>query len=296
MAAPVLGTTIAPVIRELAGAFQTAPAPNSTSVVRIQTGRTLSMVVLELTKAAAAIPTRAEMEAGILAVRVVVSGTEIWSLTGLQLIALQAYYSQIDTTADGRIILNFSRLWMRELGEILGPQLGTADQTTLDIEIDWAGGSLITTGRAYGVFDRAPEPAGTIIKMSRVTANVSAVGLYQFPDLPLPKGGDFLYALHLFVPVIANLTRVAYVADDVRLFDGPPGLMNKLAQEANPPRTPQTSKNVFTLDFMWRGFGADSVDLANVSAHMLELTFATAAPGLVPIVAEIASPISGGGR
>lgn len=293
MAQPTPGVTLAPVIREINGAFQTVPAASSTSVVRIPTGRTISHVVLELEKAAGAIPTRAEMEAGIAAIRVVVSGVEIWSLTGLQLIALHAFYSQVDTTTDGRIILNMARLWMRELTEILGPELGLADQSTFDIEIDWAGGSTIVLGRAYCVFDRSPEPAGTVLRLARVTANVSAVGVYQFPDLPLPKDGEFLYAMHIFTPTIANLSRVAYIADDVRMFDARPGVMNKLMQEAGNPRTPQTAKNMFSLDFMWRGIGADSVDMGQVSSHILELTFTTAAPGLVPIVCEIASPITG---
>lgn len=296
MADPNAPKLTTPIIRELAGAVLNAPVASSTSVVRCPAGRTYHQLILELNKAAGAIPTRAEMEAGISAVRLVVSGNEVWSLTGLQLIALEAYYSSVDTTTDGRIVLNFERLWMLAASnvlEILGPSFGTADQSNFDVEIDWAAGSTIVAAKAYAMIGQVPEPAGKVITLRRVSANIAATGVYQFPDLPLPKAGDYLYAIHIFTPVIANLTRVAYIADELRMFDAPPGVLNKLLQEFHPFRTPQTAKNVFTLDFCARGLGGDAVNLGALAGHTLELTFANAAPGLVPIVCEIATDITG---
>lgn len=291
----VPATLTSPILREMAGAVLNAPAASGTSIIRLPSGRTYHDLILELNKAALAIPTRAEMEAGIQAVRLVVSGQEVWSVTGLQLIAIPEYYSEIDTSADGRVVFNFERLQMlagMNILEILGPSFGTLDQSSFDIEIDWSAGSLITGARVYARIGQIPEPAGKIIRLARVSANISATGVFQFPDLPMPKKNDFLYAIHIFTPVIANLTRVAYIADEQRLIDLPPGVMNKLAQQAHPPRQPQTAKNVFTLDFCVRGMGGDAVNLGTVGSHLLELTFATAAPGIVPIVCEIATDIS----
>lgn len=288
-------TLTTPVLREMAGAVLNAPVAGSTSIVRLPAGRTYQTVVLETTKAAGAIPLRAELEAAISGLRLVVSGQELWSVTGLQICAINQYYNVLDTSGDGRITFNFERLWMlagMQIFEILGPAFGTLDQSSFDIEVDWSGGSLITAAKVYARIGQTPENSGKVIRLARVTANVAAIGVYQFPDLPMPKPGDYLAAIHIFTPVIANLTRVAYIPDEQRTIDLPPGLMNRLAQENHPVRTPQTAKNVFTLDFAMRGMGGDLVNLGSVGSHLLELTFANAAPGLVPIVCEIITDIS----
>lgn len=284
-----------PVFRELAGAVLNAPVAGGTSIIRCPTGRTYHSLTLQLRKVSNGIPTRAEVEAAIGSIRIMASGSEVWTATGLQLMAVSEYYSEIDTSTDGRLVINFQRGWMlsSNIIEILGASFGTADQSSFDVEIDWAAGSTITAAKAFAFMGQVAEPAGKILTLRRVTANITSTGIYQFTDLPQPKTGDFLAAIHCFLPVVGNLDRLAYVADDQRVMDIEPGLMNKYAQQAHPPRTPQTGKNVFSLDFCTRGMAGDMVDLGRVSSHMLEFTISAAAPNAVPVLCEILTDLPG---
>ena len=293
---PVVANQTSPILREMAGAVLNAPVAGNTTIVRLPAGRTYHDVIIETLLAAQAVPTRAQLTLGVLNLRLVVSGSEVWSVTGQQLLGIQCYYSEIDTSADGRLLLSFERLSYLagfDINAILGPSFGTLDQSSFDIEIDWNASSLIVSAKAYARIGQSPENAGKIIRLARVTANMSALGVYQYPDLPAPKKGDFMYCIHIFPAVIANITRIAYIPDEQRMIDLPLGVMNKLAQECHPPRTPQTATNQFSLDFCIRGMPGDAIDLSKVGGHLLELTAINAAPGLIPIVCEIASDLAG---
>jgi hypothetical protein len=114
---------------------------------------------------------------------------------------------------------------------------------------------------------------------------IASTGLYNYMDLPKnPK--EYLRALHLAVPVVANLTKIAYIADNMRLIDVPPAILNQMYRLADPNRTPQTAKGYVHLDFTSRGILNDAVPLT-MAEQVLELTFANAAPNQISVIAEL---------
>ena len=225
------------------------------------------------------------------------SGRELWRGSAAQLISIQQLYSEVDTQTayPGYINLYFLRNWLTDATRGIEACVGLADQNAFQLEITFGAGITITSLAAYGVRIQAPQPTGTASRIVRASASISALGVFVFPDLPLPRAGDILLAVHVYPPVVANLTNLAYVADEVRLIDAPPSFLNRLMTEAHPPRSPQDANGQVSIDFTAvNGMAGQGVPLGEIGSHQLELTFANASPGTVPILVEIASQIGAG--
>jgi len=286
---------LTPTMRLLPGAFQSQPVASGTNLALIPLF-TYAKLAAFLTIAGVA-ATRAQIVAQLSQVRIVLSGREIWIGSGANLIAREAFYAENDanTTVPGFITFNFLRTWMAGAPERLNSLLGTSDQSALQIEFTWAAGATINASVMFGAYMSEGEPTGITTRVMRVSPNIGAVGVSIYPDLPLPRNGETLLAIHLFPPVVANLTNLAYIADNVRLVDSTPEFLNRTYLEANPPRTPQGANGMVTIDFTaLTGSPLNGVPMSEIASHTLELTFAAAAPGSFTVLCEFAAPLPAG--
>lgn len=275
-----------PVIKPLYGAIQGVGA-GQTAIVRVPPGATYADLPIQCLIAGVA-ATRAQLETMLTQVRLTVSGVEMWTLTGKQLIALVEFY-RVGLIGDtGFLWIPFERLWMQSVSAQLDPNYGTLGESSMQLEITQAGGSTIDAMNAFAVIHPVAEPLGAHMIARRFTPTIAAVGKYIYPDLPIIPG-EFLYALHFEVPVVANLSNIALVTDEVRLIDAPPALLNQRYLESNPVRTQQGAKGYVHLDLTCRGFDSDSLPTGLLTSQILELTFINAAPNAVTIIAEYAT-------
>lgn len=290
-----MGAPNALIQRIVPGAAQSQPAASSTVVVNLPL---LTWCKLSLYHTIAGVAaTRAQMVAQITQIIVTISGREVWRGSAAQLIAIQQYYSETDTQTAyaGFLNLDFLHNWLTDANRGQDAAVGLADQNACQIELTYGAGATINGIQVYGVRMQMPQPTGVATRIVRGSASISALGVFVYPDLPLPKAGDMLLAIHIYPPVVANFTNLAYICDETRLIDGPPAFLNRNAAESHPPRQPQDANGQVSLDFTAiNGLSGNGIPLGEIGSHQLELTFVTAAPGTVPILCEIASLIGPG--
>ncbi len=239
--------------------------------------------------------TRTEMAAQILQVRLVISGVELWIGSAAQLLSIASYYAGVDfsTPYPGYLPLDFLMGWTHDLADGMKASLGTADQNSVQLEWTFAGNATIDGASMFCAQAPLPENTGVARRLQRVQPTIAATGFYDFGQLPQPRAGESLIALHMFPPVVANLAYVIYEADSVQLFKGPRSLMNLAAATAGFKRAPQDANGMFSLDFTaLRGTTDDAVDMSKVNGHVLRLNFANAAPNTFPILVEMAANVA----
>lgn len=281
--------------RIVPGAAQSQPAASSTVVVNLPLLTWCKLALYHTIAGVAA--TRAQMVTQISQAIVTISGREVWRGSFAQLCAIQQYYCESDTQTAyaGYFNLDFLRNWLTDANRGMDAVVGLANQNAMQIELSYAAGATINGIQVFGVRMQAPQPTGVASRIVRGSASISALGVFVYPDLPLPRAGDVLLAIHIFPPVVANFTNFAYIADETRLIDAPPSFLNRNAAEAHPPRQPQDANGMVSIDFTaLNGLSDQGVPLGMIGSHQLELTFVTAAPGTVPILCELASQIGAG--
>lgn len=272
----------APLVKPLAGAVSGIGA-SSVAVVKIPPGATYTELILDCRKAAQAVPTRAEIESSFTGLRLLVSGVEKMNLSAAQLFAITEFHRTGITGASGFLIIPFQRLWMSTLEDKFGPALGTMGESSVQLEITQAGGTVITSINAWVRIAPVAEDIGVHMRFHRMTPNIAATGLFYFNDIPR-QDGEYLAALHIQAAT-TNFANIALVVDNkVRLVDAAPLLFHQLYNAADPIKTPQTGWT--HLDFLNRGFGGDYLDLGAMDALTLEIN-ASAATGQTNVVAEI---------
>lgn len=278
----IMGNT-SPVIKPLQG-IVTGIGAGQVATIRFPPGLTYCELVIRGT--IAGVPaTRAELEAMLTTARLTVSGVEKFSVQAIDLIAIAEFYRTGCIGDSGYLVIPLERLWMEGVKAQLDPNYGTDGESSVVLELTQAGGSTIDAITAFARVNPAPEALGAHIALRRFTFNVAATGKFLYPDLPIIPG-EYLYALHIKVPVVANLTNIALITDDVRMLDAPPSLLTQLYQLSNPVRTPQTAKLYVHVDFCQRGFDSDALAVGDLSSQVLELEFANAAPNAVTVLGE----------
>lgn len=283
MSTPFLNANTSPVIKPLPG-IVTGTGAGQVATLRFPPGLSYAELVIRCTIAGVA-ATRAQLETMLTTARFTVSGVEKFSMNVKDLIAIAEFYRTGCIGDSGYLVVPLERLWMQGAKAQLDPQYGTQGESSVVLELTQAGGSTIDAITAYARVNPAPEELGGHIIARRFTFNVAATGKYLYPDLPI-IAGEYLYALHIAVPVVADLTNWAFLADDVRVIDGPPSLWTQLYQLSNPVRTPQTAKLYAHLDFTARGFDSDALPVGLLRSQVLELEFSNAAPGAVTVIGE----------
>jgi hypothetical protein len=273
-----------PILKRLAGAVSGIGA-SQTMVIKIPPGSTYADLTLKLFIGNTG-ATRAQIESMLTSWRLTMSGREIWTLTGKQLLAVIAYYRSGLVDDTGYVTIPFQRLWMDGLSPKIDPMYGTLGESSFQLEITEDATNTIDTVAIFARISPVSEELGAFVRMVRLTPSVGAAGVYQFPDLPKRKG-DYLYALHIQVPTVADLTDISYLADEIRVWDHPVAVSNRYILEGNPTRTLQTAKGFVHVDFCSRNLDSDAVPLS-MQTQMLELTFANApSPTGINVIAEI---------
>lgn len=281
--------------RVVAGAAMSQPAASSTVVVNLPLWTWYKLALYHTIAGVAA--TRAQMVAQITQAIITISGREVWRGSAAQLIAIQQLYSEVDsvTAYPGYFGLDFLSSWLTDANRGQDAAVGLADQNSCQIELTYGAGATINGLQVFGVRGQQPQETGVAKRIVRGSASISALGVFTYPDLPLPRAGDVMLAIHAFPPVVANLTNLAYVCDETRLIDAPPSFLNRMMVESHPPRSPQDANGMVSIDFTAiNGLSGNGIPLGGVGSHQLELTFANAAPGTVPILVEMASAIGAG--
>lgn len=275
---------LTPTRRGLAGAVRSIGASKQ-CVIDIPPGPTYLGLLIDCTISGTG-ATRAEIASMLTQWRLTISGTEIWTLTGQELMSITEFYLTGQIGDSGKVFIPFSRIWMRDLPAVLNPALGTKGETSVELTITQDATSTIDLITAETEIDPIAQPLGRHVRIKRWTPSIASTGRYEFTGL-YKNPNAVLLALHIVVPVAANLTNITYVADGVRLFDEvTQARLAKLYSQAVKPRTIQTAAKIIGLDFCYRGIDSDAVRLSMVEQR-LDLTFATAAPNNVSILAEI---------
>lgn len=256
-------------------------------VVKIPPGSTYADLTLKLFISATG-ATRAQIESMLTSWRLTLSGKELWTLTGKQLLAIIAYYRSDIVDDSGYVTIPWHRLWMEGINPKVDPMYGTLNESSFQLEITQDATSTIDVVAVHTRISPVSEELGPHVRMVRLSPSVGAAGVYIFPDLP-KKAGEYLYALHFQVPTVADLTDIAYIADEVRIIDAPVAVLNRYLLQPNPKRTIQTAKGFVHLDFCARNIDTEAVPLT-MKTQVLELTFANApSPTGINIIAEIGS-------
>lgn len=272
------------ICKRLVGAVSGVGASQS-MVIKIPPGSTYSDLTLKLFISATG-ATRAQIETMLTSWRLTMSGREIWTLTGKQLLAIIAFYRTSLVDDSGYVTIPFQRLWMDGLAAKIDPQYGTLGESSFQLEITQDVSNTIDTVAVFTRISPIAEELGAFVRFVRLTPSVGAAGVYTFPDLP-KRMGDFLYALHIQVPTVADLTDFSYLADEIRVIDHPVAVLNRYLLEANPTRTIQTAKGFVHVDFCARNIDSDAIPLS-MQSQVIELTFANApSPTGINIIAEI---------
>lgn len=277
-----------PIIRVQSGVI-TSVGPSQTAQVKIPVGVTTNTLAIRC-RVAGAPATRAQLESSIGNMRLIVSGVEKMPITATQHIAIQEFYNSGVIGDSGYLYFPFSRSWMESIADQLNPAYGTVNENSFILELEQTAGSVIDQmDLITEVFPIAEELGGHVL-VRRTTVPVTSTGLFIYNDLPRNAGEDLL-AVHFQVPVVANLTNIAVVASDIRLFDVPASYITQMyKQSVHARRTPQPG--FVHLDFLYRNLSADALLtslLAGSGGLSFELTFANAAPGSVTFLAEYLS-------
>jgi len=280
-----------PIAQVLPGVVQ-GIAANGIAVAKIPPGATYASITFYATIAGVA-ATRAQIVAQWTQIRCTISGNEIFTLSGKQLVAIIEYYRTGLIADTGALTIPFQRLWQKEIAAALNPDWGTLGESSVQFEITQTA-SAIDAVAVYAEVEPEAQELGAYMSYQRLTPTFASTGVFVYPDL-YKQAGAFAYAYHFEVPVVANLTNVELIADNVSLVNTPPLVLNAYGREGTPNRTPQTPAGFVHLDFCRRGIDADALPLS-MSTLTLRLTFENAAPNTFAIIQEIGQVKPGVGK
>ncbi len=277
-----------PFLKPLPGAV-TGIGASQPAVVKCPPGQTYEDLYLYCTRAGAA-ATRAQIESMLDDIRLTVSGQEMFNVSAKQLIARNEWYQAIQGDT-GFLRIPYARFWMTVTDALAssqrGANYGTLGESSMEITLQQNNTSDIDAITVFAVIRPVAERLGAHVEMKRLTPNW-AVGTNLFDGFQ-PDPTKFLYALHFEVPDVTKFTQIAINADGVRVIDNMPwAALDQIALAGPKPRVPQTAKGIKTIDFARVGLDDDALRLT-MDSLIIEATFITTAPGLVPIIAEIGS-------
>lgn len=283
-----------PIYREIPGVV-TGVGASQTAVVKVPFNATYNFLELRNTIAGVA-ATRAELEAMLGEIRVLLGGRVVEVLNAKQFIALAEFYNTGIVGDTGVLVFDYQRLWMLGFTAQNEPSWGTLAETSFEIQIDQAAASTIDLIRVYAQYEAVASELGAHVRRLRVSPAITAVGHKYIADLPkIPEG--FLYAIHMEVSTPANLTDVRFTADNIEIVNAPVAMLNRQYLRANPRRTVQsairtafdgTTSGFVHLDFCARNYDSDAVKMV-YDSHLLDLTIANAAPAVSNIILEVGS-------
>lgn len=258
-------------------------SPGNTSTLELPIGPTYERIVFVVTAANG-------LDAGDIGrIKLLANGAEIQSFKNLQrLIDLNTYWGRdADSVAAARIefALHLNR------GELVdnmwrnAPGVGTADLSTLHLEIDIDGAAPADIKiSAFAQVDPVRQPIGAFFRIREYPASSAVAGLFEADKLPR---GPWYGAIHLFK---GDITDVEVMAGDVKIIDATKAVLERFQRAASPKaRAPQTAKATH-IDFITDGNLLESLPTANLTDFRVKMTLGTA--GAVDIVTETLDTIT----
>ncbi len=283
-----------PINQSLAGTV-TQIGAGSVAVVKIPPGATYATISIRLGIAGAlspagagTAPTKAQIGSMLTQWRLTVGGIEMWTLTGVELCAIQEYYNTGVIGATGVMSISFQRGWMKGFSgftaDLLGPDYGTYKQSSFQLEITQDATSTITNFDVFAEVEPVAEQLGAHVEFKKVSPNFTSTGTFIYPDL-FKDPAAIMFSLFIETNDITKLSNVAVVADGTYIWDAPLDVGYAWSRAQYPLRTPQSAVQIGTIDFTRRGLGSDAVPL-NMANLLLRLTF-TAAPTTLNVIQEV---------
>jgi len=269
------------------GAVSGIIAASQTVTLKYPTGGTYSSLKFYCVKTGSVACTRAELEASIAKITVSCSGKYIlFTGTMREFISKIEFYRGGLIGDTGVVTVPFAQQFMREAPWILNPEVGTRDQSSVEVELVFSGSSVITNVTAYSVVDKKIEDLGAHIETYRTTLSINNAGLFLFPDIPKIPGRAIsaLFLVYANATEAAKLDNISLQYESERIvnqFTQP--LLNSIYRDCDPQRTPQTG--VVALDLQARGLLGDILPQTSGVCY-LELNHTSAPTGGVSLLID----------
>lgn len=156
-------------------------------------------------------PNKATVEADLTKFRLIVNGKTQREFTAAELNTINALNNRSFQT--GRVQIFFGEPWRRTIAGEEIPGWGTFGLSTLQLEIDIAGGAVAPALEARAEIEDSTEALGAIVKWKRY--NYGAAGAGDFEITNLPKS-DAWSRFHVFT---SQASAAKLQADNVDIFD-----------------------------------------------------------------------------
>lgn len=228
-------------------------------------------------------PTRANMEAEIERIRLLLNGVVQREFTAAELFALNAYHGV--AVQDGVLPIFLSEPWRRSVQGEDSLAWGTADVRTFQVEVEIAAGATNPTLKGLNLFERVRRNLQAIVKWNRFTVPITAVGVTNW----LPPREDAYYAIHAFS---ANITDVEVTVDGEKVIKATDGELDALQTDLG--NVPQTG--LLAIDFAPTNRVSDALPMITGQGRnarrvaQFQLDFNMGAATTFPVVTETLGP------
>lgn len=231
--------------------------------------------------------TKAQLQAQVSNIRVVVDGVVKFELSGTDAIYLAEYYRPNCVGATGIIPIFFARPWMEDLRNQDAPAYGLAGVDSFAVEITLAGGAAINAIQGFA-YTTDNEGLGDHIVTTRLGRNNGSAGLETINDIPTDPNWS-MYAMHIVTATQINLLEV--LADGARVVYGVPAVLNQRLVYPTSPRGVQAGYT--PLEFCPRNRNVDTLPLT-MNKFQTRVTW-NAAPNAYGIITETVwqAPVKG---
>lgn len=193
-------------------------AAGQTGICQLPVGLTYTNLFINH-KRAGVDATEAQMKAELGKVVLRVNGRAVVEATVTELLDIYKYYGY--TVQAGVIPLVFARPFERDLGVEDDMALGTADVSTLSVEVEVLGGATTPTLQAYAE-QAESAPLGNFITITPFADSIGGAGVLEKSDLP--RGQYGLVALHI---ASALVTEAQLIANSKVVFEGTPTILKQ---------------------------------------------------------------------
>lgn len=247
--------------------------------LKLDIGPTYEKINFEVTSAAGGLDVT-----DIESIKVVMNGdTRIEFLTLQDLIDINAFYKRsADTVSANRInfMLNFFSSQFEALGDALATGIGTADLSSLVIEIKIAAGAPADIKIEADLFiETDRQPVGVFLAYRNFSVSSVVAGDVQIRDLPI--NGAVYTSLHLRK---SDITKVKLLVDQVEVINAKKTSLERFQLDNwKQPRLPISAR--FThVDFVHYGNSNNVLNTNQIQSMNLTATFGTA--GALNVLAE----------
>lgn len=229
--------------------------------------------------------TRAQINAQVEYIQILINGIEVANLTGNEWAALAEFYKTGIVGDTGYLPLFYERPWMQELVVQRGFAYGMVGQNSFQFNVKLAAGATIDGISLCHRVDPVSEPLGRHVEIRKQSHTFASTGQDRIIDLPqkdYSSNPDAIAAIHLECTK-ANISNLIVRCNKVELWNGTVGQLEKFYRMASDYRTPQSL--FLSLDFTNRNWLRDQ--LPDTMDTLEVIPTWTVAPNTFPILIEL---------